>query len=111
MLQFLEIEGEPITIVNCLIDHKLALDDYNKAISLFSWNATWYSERSSVLDNLERYDEKLSEISIKRFKLMGMNGSFIPRGLEFMRCSARMKRPSKTMFKEQRLRNLRVYVQ
>lgn len=55
-----------------LPDHdKLALDDYNKAISLFSWNATWYSERSSVLDNLERYDEALRDIN----KAIQINGN------------------------------------
>ena len=47
-----------------LLDHnKLALADYNKAISLFQWNAHWYSERSFLFDILERHEEALTDIN------------------------------------------------
>ncbi len=55
--------------------YKLALDDYNKALSLDHGNASWYSERSSVFDNLHRSDEALRDVN-KAIQLDGSESRF-----------------------------------
>lgn len=55
--------------------YELALADYNKALSLFAWNANWYSERSSVLGQLEKHEEALKDIN-KAIQLDGHEPMF-----------------------------------
>lgn len=55
--------------------YELALNDYNKALSLFSWNGSWYSERSSLFSYLERHVEALNDIN-KAIELDGHQASF-----------------------------------
>lgn len=55
--------------------YKLALDDYNRALSLEHEKASWYSERSSVFDNLHRSDEALRDVN-KAIQLDGNESRF-----------------------------------
>ncbi|CAN5458751.1 hypothetical protein BH11CYA1_BH11CYA1_00400 [soil metagenome] len=55
--------------------YKLALADYNKALSLVPLSASWYSERANILSGAERYQEALKDINLA-ILLYGFEGRY-----------------------------------